>query len=290
MAFLSFSVYDTPGLAPRMKILLWGPGDFPVSYPNRDTSWNAWNRHSESFMVDRGSYLAIWSLPLTNAKWHSDSWPVIVTSQPIRLSTNFMTLIPSLTFHELRVVSMEHFQRACQQGTLTFPDIWFPPPFGDLLMLQLLRKRRRSDPVLWQNPLYQQKKIRKPKSNTQTPPNTSITQRLRTDLGRSVWVTRPDFANLPCLYSTFHFDYPSVLSRFCSLSSKFSCFAIIFFFIFSTAHTHSCMLWLWYFLKSVGPHWPFIMDAETLTSLWHLVLVHVSYLVSMGPWTSTVVL
>ena len=49
------------------------------------------------------------------------------------------------------------------------------------------RKRRRSDPVLWQNPLYQQK-IRKPKDNTQTPPKTSITQRLRTDLGRSVGV------------------------------------------------------------------------------------------------------
>ena len=31
--------------------------------------------------------------------------------------------------------------------------------------------------------------IRKPKDNTQTPPKTSITQRLRTDLGRSVGVT-----------------------------------------------------------------------------------------------------
>ena len=43
------------------------------------------------------SYSAIWSIPLTNVKWHSDPWPT-VTSQPIRLSTNFMTLIPSLTF------------------------------------------------------------------------------------------------------------------------------------------------------------------------------------------------
>ena len=34
-----------------------------------------------------------------------------MTSQPIRLSTNFMTLIPSLTFTELWVVSMEHLQR-----------------------------------------------------------------------------------------------------------------------------------------------------------------------------------
>ena len=34
---------------------------------------------------------------LTNVKWHSDPGPT-VTSQPIRLSTNFMTLIPILTF------------------------------------------------------------------------------------------------------------------------------------------------------------------------------------------------
>ena len=32
----------------------------------------------------------------TNVKWHSDPWPT-VTSQPIWLSTNLMTLIPSLT-------------------------------------------------------------------------------------------------------------------------------------------------------------------------------------------------
>ena len=34
--------------------LYWGPGDFPVSYSNRDTLRNAWNRHSGSFMVDMG--------------------------------------------------------------------------------------------------------------------------------------------------------------------------------------------------------------------------------------------
>ena len=54
MAFLSLNSYDTPGLAPRMNVLFWGPDDFPVSYSNRDTSWNAWNRHSGSFMVDTG--------------------------------------------------------------------------------------------------------------------------------------------------------------------------------------------------------------------------------------------
>ena len=58
MACLSLNLYDMPGLAPRMNVLFWGPGDFPVSYSNRDTLWNAWNRHSGSFMVDTGILLS----------------------------------------------------------------------------------------------------------------------------------------------------------------------------------------------------------------------------------------
>ena len=50
-------------------------------------------------------------------------------------------------------------------------------------------KRRRSDPVLWQKPLHQQK-CQKGKVTTQTTPQkSSIKQQLRTDLGRSVGVT-----------------------------------------------------------------------------------------------------
>ena len=52
------------------------------------------------------------------------------------------------------------------------------------------RKRKRSDPVLCQKSLHRQKN---PKSNVTTQktlPKTSITQRLRTGLGRSVGVTR----------------------------------------------------------------------------------------------------
>ena len=86
----------------------------PVSYLNRDISCNAWNRHSGSFVVDTGilfSNMMPLSLSVTNVKWHPDPWPVTVTFQPIRLSVNFMTLITSLTFVELRVVSMKHLQR-----------------------------------------------------------------------------------------------------------------------------------------------------------------------------------
>ena len=52
-----------------------------------------------------------------------------------------------------------------------------------------VRKRKRSDSVLWQKPLHQQK-CQKGKVTTQTTPQkSSIKQRLRTDLGRSVGVT-----------------------------------------------------------------------------------------------------
>ena len=50
------------------------------------------------------------------------------------------------------------------------------------------RKRTRSDSVLWRKPLYQQN-IEQPIDNTKTPPQTSITLWLRTELGRSVGVT-----------------------------------------------------------------------------------------------------
>ena len=114
----------------------------------------------------RGSYSAIWSIRLTNVKWHSDPWPT-VTSQPIRLSTNFMTLHrtwPSLImsgFHGAFATGV-----ACPSGHLVpshhcgtcLCSKW------DLLVLQLLR---------------------------------------------------PDSSNLPCLYSTFHLEYPLVLSWFC---------------------------------------------------------------------------
>ena len=106
---LSLNLYDTPWLAPRMNVSFWGPDDFPVSYATGIP------RGTLEIIIQvlwsiRGPYSAIWSLPLTNVKWHSDNWPT-VTFQPIRLSTHFMTLIPNLTFSELWVVSMEHLQR-----------------------------------------------------------------------------------------------------------------------------------------------------------------------------------
>ena len=45
-------------------------------------------------------------------------------------------------------------------------------------------KGKRSDSVLWQKPLHRQKKSKKQRDNTKTPPKTSITQRMGTDLGQ----------------------------------------------------------------------------------------------------------
>ena len=142
MAFLSLSLYDTSGLA-RMNALFWGPGDFPVSYSNRDTSWNAWNRHTGSFMVYTIILFSNIKSP-SNVNWHSDPWPVTVNSQAIRLSPNLTTLIPQLTSTELREVSMELFATGmtCQQGTLTPLDTGFRPlvrGFAFIYMLWLLR-------------------------------------------------------------------------------------------------------------------------------------------------------
>ena len=49
----------------RANILFWGPIDFPVSYSNRDTSLNAWNCHSGSFMVDTGILFSTYDVSLS---------------------------------------------------------------------------------------------------------------------------------------------------------------------------------------------------------------------------------
>ena len=40
-AYLCLNLCYTPGLAPGMNVLFWGSDDFPVSYSNWNTSWNA---------------------------------------------------------------------------------------------------------------------------------------------------------------------------------------------------------------------------------------------------------
>ena len=94
-----------------------------------------------------------------------------MTSLPIRLSTKLMTFIPSLTFTELWVVSMEHLQWVwlASRERLPFRTPGSVPHFG-------------------------------------------------TCYCSNCWDLFP--INLPCLYSTFHLEYPLVLSRFCIVPER----------------------------------------------------------------------
>ena len=121
---LSLNLYDMPGLAPRMNVLFWGPGDFPSKLLKQGYLVERLKSSFRKFLWSiRGSCWAIWSNPLTNVKWHSDPWPT-VTSLPIRLSTNSHNLYTELDLH--RIMSGFHGAFATgvasQQGTLTLPD------------------------------------------------------------------------------------------------------------------------------------------------------------------------
>ena len=94
MAFVSLSFCGTPGLTPHMNVLFWGSCDFIVSYSNRHTSSELEIVIQEVFRSIRASYLAVWSLPLANDKWHSGtSYSDFLTDQNFH---QFMTLIPNL--------------------------------------------------------------------------------------------------------------------------------------------------------------------------------------------------
>ena len=100
------------------------------------------------------------------------------------------TLLPKLTFYLIKRSFHRIFATgtACQQRTLTPPDTWSCPALGFASVLMLREKERRSDSVLWQKLLYQQN-IRKTNGQHKNATKNLNTQRLRTDLGRSVGVT-----------------------------------------------------------------------------------------------------
>ena len=94
-AFLSLSLYDTLGLAPSVNVLFWRPSDFPVSNSNRDTSLDAWNHHSGSFMVDRLDTEILFS----NLK--SPSHESLMTLLPLTSYSDFPTDQTFHQFHDL---------------------------------------------------------------------------------------------------------------------------------------------------------------------------------------------
>ena len=88
-------------------------------------------RRLSSKLLKQGYLVERLKSSFRNVKWHSDPWPT-VTSLPIRLSTNSMTFIPSLTFTELWVVSIEHLQRVwlASRERLPFRTPGSVPHFG----------------------------------------------------------------------------------------------------------------------------------------------------------------
>ena len=69
-----------------------------------------------------------------NSLSHSDPQPITMTSQLVRLFTNFITLISSLLFALLRVVSIEHLQRCDIPAGNAYPSVHLVPSlFGTCL-------------------------------------------------------------------------------------------------------------------------------------------------------------
>ena len=64
--------------------------------------------HEVLWSIRRSYSKTIWSLPLTNVKWHSDLDQLQWLPNRKDFPPNNMTSKPSLTFTELRLVSMEH--------------------------------------------------------------------------------------------------------------------------------------------------------------------------------------
>ena len=124
MAFLSLSLYDKHGCAPRMNVLSLGPDDFPVSYANKDTLWNAWNRHSGSFMVNMGILFSNIKSPSDEfwmTFWPWTSYSDFPTDQTFH---QFHDLYTGIDLHRITSDFYGAFATgvASQQGTLTLPD------------------------------------------------------------------------------------------------------------------------------------------------------------------------
>ena len=116
---------------------------------------------------------------------------------------------------------------ACQQGTLTTPDTWFRPLFGGLHVLWLLRPVSPTLHRLNDLPKLTFTELRgfrgafatgmACQQGALTLPDTWFRPPFWDLL--VLQLLRPNSSNLPCLYSTFHLEYPLVLSRFCFLGN-----------------------------------------------------------------------
>ena len=83
-----------------------------------------------------GSYKAIWSFSLKNAKWHSVAWPNAMTTSIDHPLYQSVTFLPNLTFYwEISIENLRRMKHAYWGHLLIrTPD---PVPFLDLHMFNL---------------------------------------------------------------------------------------------------------------------------------------------------------
>ena len=140
MACLSLNLYDTPGLAPRMNVLFWGPGDFSSKLFKQGYLAERLKSSFRKFYGRYGDLIQQYEVSLSrmlndililDQQWLPNqsgfsqiSWP-LYRAWPSPIMSGF---------HEAFATGV-----ACQQGTLTLRDTWFRPPLWDLLVFQLLR-------------------------------------------------------------------------------------------------------------------------------------------------------
>ena len=105
MASLFRSLYDMPGLAPRMDVLFWERSDFQISFSNGDTPRNAWNRQWGSFMVDTGILPNNMKIPLTNVKGYSLTWTYTM------ITPYWSDFVTNSAFYRILRGFLEHLRR-----------------------------------------------------------------------------------------------------------------------------------------------------------------------------------
>ena len=95
MACLSLKLYDTPGFAPRMNVLFWGPGDFPSKLLKQGYLAARLKSSFRKFYGRYGDIIQQYEVSLSKMLNG-----ILILDQPIRLSTNFTTFILTFTDYE----------------------------------------------------------------------------------------------------------------------------------------------------------------------------------------------
>ena len=126
-----WQIHNTRQITCKIYILCIDVGLLQAS----QTKMYDWILDCNMTQIDR-TLLIIYDETAWPSGWYGKS-----STRGYLLVSIFMTLIPDLTFTDLLVISVEHLKRVWLTSRERLPllDTWFCPPFGDLLLFQLLR-------------------------------------------------------------------------------------------------------------------------------------------------------